>query len=593
MMATLGESYKLDVEVFDKKFVGSSKDGFNENIIFTFSDYILVYNVDLKKSVHLWKSKRGECFTSPTVYCGEYVAIINSNIIKTFEEDFTRGNRFTLNSYVHKVIYDEISSQAFVVLENSDIILLESILENPQKTSSCLQKNIICSQLIDGNFYLITQETGNHIKLTIHEKNGSLKKSVELFNSGNELISSCYNKSSNLQLVTFWSDGSICTTNVLEEATSLQQVTTLPVTKQKHQDHDMLMRSLSTDVVVVLHDSEAPQVSQLDGSISTVDLLYGTKSKPLSCGKAVKIETQLGKLFLVDVNEIRLVAYSNQQVTLSSVSSRHLSQLNFIDEDFSSDQFYLSLSPQQQENIESLKQLNGGLNKIVATWEEMWKSLSSCQQVQLFSSKVTEILLKIFIEKQPELLPMMFSTGFINTSNFSQSLFENFLKIINTEMLDLFIIHVKGIEEFQMVLLIDYIISKKDLMDRIDKIVCLPNTENELKEALTNLSYKSSETLLDYLSKRIEEIRLEKDTWFYQQIICWMSVIIDVNFANFLLYHDSFDVLVRLQQKISLHSEYFEELQKIEVLLLQMENSRKIGKSCDDDFSYKVQIMII
>ena len=65
-----------------------------------------------------------------------------------------------LNSYVHKVIYDEISSQAFVVLENSDIILLESILENPQKTSSCLQKNIICSQLIDGNFYLITQETG-------------------------------------------------------------------------------------------------------------------------------------------------------------------------------------------------------------------------------------------------------------------------------------------------------------------------------------------------------------------------------------------------------------------------------------------------
>ena len=43
----------------------------------------------------------------------------------------------------------------------------------------------------------------NHIKLTIHGKNGSLKKSVELFNSGNELISSCYNKSSNLQLVTF------------------------------------------------------------------------------------------------------------------------------------------------------------------------------------------------------------------------------------------------------------------------------------------------------------------------------------------------------------------------------------------------------
>ena len=71
------------------------------------------------------------------------------------------------------------------------------------------------------------------------------------------------------------------------------------------------------------------------------------------------------------------MAYSNQQVTLSSVSSRHLSQLNFIDEDFSSDQvyinsiasfyllflfqFYLSLSPQQQENIESLKQVSYNL----------------------------------------------------------------------------------------------------------------------------------------------------------------------------------------------------------------------------------------
>ena len=611
-MATLKSLTKMFTVENKSKFISCSNDKNPDCVVFTFNDNSQVHNVAERRAVDFYKGKQStEKFTSNVTYNGdseEYVAVVNSKVLKVYT-DYSKAQSYTLDTNVFKVEYVKKLNKCFVLFQNGEVEPLDNILEDPKVTAPFDEKPILQSFLVGTKIYFIANGEEclllNVVDLTDNASDSL--KSYEL-KYVKKLVSCCMMSSN--KLVTLWSDGQLCTSDLPEnhhDEIMFKLVTTFK-NENFYSDFDHKVAALSSDVVAILHP-ESDESNNV--CVSCVDLVYGSitkcnlkeiNSRLCKDSKLVQVETD-GKpnLFLINPNRVDLVNFkAASKVTLSSLLTLNIQENNL---EFADDPFYASCSAEIKQHLGLLTAKVASDKNLKNSWKKLFGLLNESSKFQFFYSKtIMSALVESLIKKASkqrgafEVLKCIISTKLLSTRvvpNLHGEILKMADKQTSKELHKMYLNHVNNISESEIVKSIDHCVEgEKYDPAMLEKLLYLRYTDNHLKYALTKLPYEKAMVVLGYVCKIFENCNpANKDK--VGPALSWLCAIMDAHCYNiWTKVEASADVMKRLQ-KINAHvSKGYCEMEKLNREMAVVQNRSKVKEdNPKPSFFYSLDIL--
>jgi len=614
-MASLKDLTKLLTIENKSKFISCSYDKNPDCVVFTFQDNSQVYNVAERRAVDFYKSKLStEKFTSNVTYnhsSEEYVAVVNFKVLKVYT-DYSKAQSFTLDTNVFKVEYIKELNKCFVVFQNGDVQPLDDILEDPKVTAPFDEKPILQSFLVGSKIYFIANgeecpllnvvDTGK-----CSDNASDLLKSYEL-KYVKKLVSCCMMSSN--KLVTLWSDGQLCTTDLPQnnhDEIMFKLVTTFK-NENFYSAFDHKVAAVSSDVVALLHPESEKNNNVC---VSCVDLVYGSitkcnlkeiNSKLCKDSKLVQVETN-GKpnLFLINSNRVDLVDLeAASKVTLSSLLTLN-NQENKLE--ISDDPFYASCSVAIKQHFGLLTAEVARGNNLKNSWQKLFSLLNKSNKFQFFYSKaIMSTLVDSLIKKASkqreavEVLKKIISTKHLSTRvvpNLHGEILKMSDKQTSQELHKMYLNHVHNISESDIVKSIDHCIEGEEYDSAmLEKLLYLRCTQDHLKYALTELSYEKSMVVLGHVCKIFENCNhANKDK--VEPVLTWMFAIMGVHCMNIWSnVEPSAATLSRIQTIMAQVIDGYNEMRKLNKEIAIVQNKSKAKKdNPKPSFFYSLDIL--
>uniref|UniRef100_H2ZG41 Nucleolar protein 11 C-terminal domain-containing protein n=1 Tax=Ciona savignyi TaxID=51511 RepID=H2ZG41_CIOSA len=321
-------------------------------------------------------------------------------------------------------------------------------------------------------------------------------------------------------------------------------------------------------------------------------------SLPLS----TKIYTTGHNLYVVDQHSVSVVQFTTHPVTLSSVIRKQAAPVTTPLEAIYWSADENKVCNEGSESMESTEALLRCTNERQATkyWEEMWLAKSDSQRHRLCCSTFMRELFTNLTDSKlpwmPHLLEKIVKSGHISSS-VSPNLIRVILEHKEWKLLRTCVKLLCDISESDVVLCLDSLLGD-DLMgnlqeDIIVDILALPYTEDLLKNEVRKLPFLKSVQLLKFLRTKLNiSASLSDCLPDYDQVASWIGLLLDAHSTSIITTPHVWPLLTELQSTILLQTELFSELQKIDVLLNQINQPCNFNKN-SNIFEYSVHRMVL
>ncbi|CAK8684754.1 nucleolar protein 11-like [Clavelina lepadiformis] len=590
-MSLLGIKHVLLQTSKQKKFIDAVlKD---DNIIITYNNNITIYDNTHKKICNSWTIGMGQQFTAAAVYNAadeEYVAVINSSVIKTFTEDnFSKTDKFTTNIPIHKLISRK--GQPFVLFINGIVLPLGKVLEDPKEipTTGSISSPIMMAELLSNDVVAVIFCQENKYFLTFSDGQGHctfpvVKESLKLH------CSCCCHKDSTDLLITVWEDGSICKSLIPTESDDTLTFESFSSVKTSASKRPGVITTLPNDMFAIISDENKALI---------IDTKYGVMHDNFEVLPNTQIISVGTNLLTVEEETVYARTFIPKPVTLSSVLGKRSNEAPAIPSVVHwGKKASKKGNPPSEEHMETL--LKSSVEaELITTWDELWKATKPQQRQMVCSSTFMLRLLEKLTDKKapwhPELLSKIISTKCISAKS-CPNLFARILEKEDKNLLSKSFTHVKDIGEMDIVLSLNVILSTtKSLPDKetvllLNEIIKLPFTEVKLRDELRKTNFEKAIVLLNHLGRKLKKTNLTSS--IVDKIISWMCLILDAHFTQIMVTPNVWEYLIELQETVAAQVEMYNDLAEIDAILTKIKQSSTTTKKIKQ-FVYNVEVMLI
>nr|XP_002123831.2 nucleolar protein 11-like [Ciona intestinalis] len=586
----------------DQNLVGIRPGRNAEDVIFTYSNGITVYDTEHKKLKNSWSIGKGKYFTSPCVYNrknAEYVVVQQENIIRIFsEQSFNDGQTFTVNIPIKEVQPDTNQIDSFVVFINTTILPLEVVLQNPDQIAKegNFEGKILFSKILTNLTYVICVQKNNN-KCNLRIVNGEQEWQISFQYKNLELSAACVDHVSSdiVKIFSVWSDGCLCET-----------IISLPVNenyktefKKVYQFNtscsgNITLVNLSSTCIAGLFPHESNQCE-----ILAVDVKFGMCHSVMSnLSSYAQMYVSRSNLYMDDQQSVSIVPFSSQPITLSSVLGKHRASTSKQVVNMNSNN--CPNQTNEQQLYETLLQVENE-KQAIKQWEKSWRAKSHLEQQKLTSSNsMKELFIHLTDDKQPW-KPLLLK-NILKTTQISSNICPNLINVVleHNEWSLLFVCvkHLHDITEVEIVTCLSVLlrneIDMESLQEEIlNEILNLPYTEDVMRDNLRRLTFTKVVNLLKMLERRLKELSLPITNLItFNQVASWIGLLLDTHSTEIITTPEIWYLLTELQATILMQAELFSELKKINAIFTQYRQSSFPIKN-PNNFEYCIQRMVL